>query len=124
MRFAAKEQTLAPPEALDALESALAAPAASALFAAAGELAPDRDEAMALTAALWRRLHDALLVREQHALPDERAAAARGLSRWSAAALLTALRASDEATEALRGNVAPSLAMEHLLLTLREAARA
>jgi DNA polymerase-3 subunit delta' len=124
VRFAAKEQALASPETLDALEAALAAPAAAALFAAAGELAPDRDEAMALTAGLWRRLHDALLVRERHALPDERAAAARGLSQWSAAAILVALRASDEATEALRGNVAPSLAMEHLLLTLRDAVRA
>jgi DNA polymerase III gamma/tau subunit len=124
IRFAAKDQPVAPPEALDALEQALASPSAATLFQAAGELAVDRDEAIALTNALWRRLHDALLVREQHAVPDERAQAARGLSAWSAASIMAALRASDEATEALRGNVAPSLAMEHLLLTLREAARA
>src|SRR5439155_801212 len=38
---------------------------ARVLFEAAGELGGDREEAQALCAALWTRLRDALLVREQ-----------------------------------------------------------
>jgi DNA polymerase III delta' subunit len=111
-------------EALGALEAAVGSKHAAGLFEAAGELAADRDEALVLTSALWRRLRDALLVREALAdgrVPEERAQVARGFAGWTAASLLAALRATDEATEALRGNVAPSLALEHLLLTLQEA---
>lgn len=110
---------------LQTLEAATAARSASALFEAASELGADRDEAIALVAALWQRLRDALLVREGVAderVPAARIEAAQGLARWTSSALLTALRASDEAAEALKGNVAPSLVVEHLLLTLKEAA--
>ena len=114
--------------ALAALAAATTAPKVSVLFAAASELAGDRDEALALTSALWRRLRDAILVREQLSAGDEservpaaRIELARGWADWSTSSLLTALRAIDEAVEALRGNVSPPLAMEHLLLNLREA---
>ncbi len=120
--------------AMATLEAATAAPKVSALFAAASELAGDRDEALALTSALWRRLRDAILVREQLSAGGDdgnddagarvsaaRVDLARGWSNWSTSSLLTALRAIDETVEALRGNVSPPLAMEHLLLTLREA---
>jgi DNA polymerase III delta' subunit len=126
IRFLPREDVAVPPEALDALEAALAQKSAAALFEAAGELAGDRDEAMALTSALWRRLRDALLVREGLAagrVSDERAQAAGALAGWTAASLAAAIAASDEATEALRGNVAPSLVLEHLLLPLQEASR-
>jgi DNA polymerase III delta prime subunit len=126
LRFAHVELALDESEARVAtLEEAATAKTASALFQAAGELAADRDDAIALTVALWRRLRDALLVREEldeGRVPAGRAEAARGFAGWSAAALLGAIRATDEATEALRGNVAPSLVVEHLLLTLKEAA--
>jgi DNA polymerase III delta' subunit len=119
-----------PPEADEVLEvlagvdKAVTAKSASAMFEAVGELAADRDEAIDLTLALWTRLRDALLVSAAVAdgrVPPGRAAAARAFAEWPAASLLTALRATDEATEALRGNVAPSLVLEHLVLTLREA---
>ena len=94
------------------------------MFEAVGGLAADRDEAIELTLQLWKRLRDALLVREAAAdgrVPAARIAAAHAFSAWPAGSLLTALHATDEATEALRGNVAPSLVLEHLVLTLREA---
>jgi DNA polymerase III gamma/tau subunit len=97
---------------------------AAAVFEAASELAGERDEAIALTAALWRRLRDAILVRErldEGRVPASRLEPARPWAAWPTASLLAAMRATDEVTEALRGNVAPSLALEHLLLTLREA---
>jgi DNA polymerase-3 subunit delta' len=131
LRFWPREEPLLDDEtraqreaALATLEAAAESPRAAAIFAAASELAGDRDEALALTSALWRRLRDAVLVREQLAdgrVATGRAELARGWAAWSTASLLAALRAIDEATEALRGNVSPPLAMEHLLLTLREA---
>jgi DNA polymerase III gamma/tau subunit len=109
---------------LASLRAAAEARAAATLFEAAAELAGDRDEALALTSALWRQLRDAVLVRERlddARVPVARAEAARAWAAWPTASLLAALRATDEVTEALKGNVAPTLAMEHLLLTLREA---
>jgi DNA polymerase III delta prime subunit len=126
LRFAPRELDGGEAEAaLATLEQATTAKSGAALFEAASELSADRDEAIALTLALWRRLHDALLVREALAdgrVPEARAQAARGFAGWTAASLIGAMRATDEATEALRGNVAPSLVVEHLLLTLKEAA--
>lgn len=113
--------------AVDALAEAARARGAAALFEAAAELGGDRDEALGRVTALWRRLRDAVLVRERldaGRVPPARAAAARELAGWTTAALLGALRATDEAVEALRGNVAPALVVEHLLLTLQEAAQA
>jgi DNA polymerase-3 subunit delta' len=110
---------------LASVRAAAEARAAAPLFEAASELAGDREEALALVAALWRQLRDAVLVRERldgGRVPEgARAEAAREWVQWPTAALLAGMRASDEVTESLRGNVAPSLAMEHLLLTLREA---
>jgi DNA polymerase-3 subunit gamma/tau len=122
------EEALLDPESAARREELLAQVAAAArgrsaaaLFEAAGELGGDRDEAVALMLALWRRLHDALLVREQLAagrLSAERARAAAAWSERPSSALLDGLRATDEAVESLRGNVAPALVVEHLLLQL------
>jgi DNA polymerase III delta' subunit len=123
IRFAPPAESSDVPEAVAGVEQAVAAKSASAMFEAVGELAADRDEAIELTLGLWKRLRDALLVRESLAegrVPATRAAAASTFAAWPAASLLTALRATDEATEALRGNVAPSLVLEHLVLSLRE----
>ena len=123
IRFAPPPESREVPESLAGVERALAAKSASAMFEAVGELAADREEAIDLTLALWKRLRDALLVRESAAdgrVPAERAEAAANFARWPAASILSALRATDEATEALRGNVAPTLVLEHLVLTLRE----
>ncbi|HEX6835703.1 MAG TPA: DNA polymerase III subunit [Polyangia bacterium] len=124
IRFPPPAESSEVPEAVAGVERAIAAKSASAMFEAVGELAADRDEAIELTLALWKRLRDALLVREAVAggrVPAPRAEAAATFAAWPAASLLSALRATDEATEALRGNVAPSLVLEHLVLTLREA---
>jgi hypothetical protein len=123
IRFAPPPESSDVPETLEGVERAVAAKSASAMFEAVGELAADRDQAIDLTLALWKRLRDALLVRESAAdgrVPAPRAEAAAAFAAWPAASILTALRATDEATEALRGNVAPSLVLEHLVLTLRE----
>jgi DNA polymerase III delta' subunit len=130
VRFDAPESDVAlEPELAQRREELLAAVLAgvrarnvSETFAAASELGGDREEAVAISQALWRRLHDALLLRE--ALADGRVSPerARGAQPWAeraSASLLAALRVTDEAVEALRGNVAPSLVMEHLLLQLR-----
>jgi DNA polymerase III delta prime subunit len=109
---------------LGQLLRAAEAKSAATMFEATSELAGDRDEAIALTSALWRRLRDAVLVREgldEARVAPARAEAAAGFAAWPTAGLLAAMRATDEVVEALRGNVAPSLAMEHLVLTLREA---
>jgi DNA polymerase III delta prime subunit len=113
-------------ELLASMEKALTLPSARAWLETAGELAQDRDEAIALAVALWRRLRDALLLREQ--LGDSRVATERAplAAFWAARSsseILAALAATDESIEALRGNVAPTLVMEHLLLTLVEPAR-
>ena len=123
IRFAPPPESTEVPEALAGVEKALAAKSASAMFEAVGELAADREEAIELVLALWKRLRDALLVREAVAdgrVPKERVDAAATFAAWPAPSLLSALRATDEATESLRGNVAPSLVLEHLVLTLRE----
>jgi DNA polymerase III subunit gamma/tau len=94
---------------------------AAALFEASGELAGDRDEAAWIALELWRRLRDALLVRESLAdgrVSDARVTAARPWSERSSSSLIAGMRAIDEAVEALRGNVAPSLVMEHLVIQL------
>jgi DNA polymerase-3 subunit gamma/tau len=123
IRFAPPPESAEVPEALGGIEKALAAKSASAMFEAVGELAADRDEAVDLVLALWKRLRDAVMVRELVAegrVPRERIDAAATFAVWPTASLLSALRATDEATESLRGNVAPSLVLEHLVLTLRE----
>ena len=123
IRFAPPPESREVPESLAGVERALAAKSASAMFEAVGELAADREEAIDLTLALWKRLRDALLMRESAAegrVPAERIEAAANFAKWPGASLLSALKATDEATEALRGNVAPSLVLEHLVLQLRE----
>jgi DNA polymerase III delta' subunit len=93
-----------------------------AIFEAAGEVGGDRDQAEAACTQLWSVLRDALLVREQLARGRVSAAradfAAQLVGDRPAAAILRSLAAASEAVEALRGNVAPSLALEHLMLEM------
>ena len=127
IRFLPRAEADVDDATVTALVEAVQARGAAALFEAAGELGGDRDEAVARVTAFWRRLRDAVLVRERldgGRVPAARVEAARALAGWTTAALLAAMRAADEAVEALRGNVAPALVMEHLVLTLREAAQA
>ena len=94
---------------------------AKAIFDAAAEL-PDREQAQVALTVLWTVLRDAVLVREgvsRGRVSAERADFASQLfGDRPTAALLRALRATGEAVQALKGNVAPSLAVEHLLLEL------
>lgn len=93
-----------------------------AIFEAAGEAGGDRGEAEAACALLATLLRDALLVRES--LHRGRVGAARAdeaaqlLGDRSSAQLLAGLAATRETARALRGNVAPALALEHLMLRL------
>jgi DNA polymerase-3 subunit delta' len=93
-----------------------------AVFAAASEVGGDREQAEAACVLLWTVLRDALLVRER--LERGRVSAARTdfasqlLGDRTPSAILRGLRATDEAVEALRGNVAPSLVLEHLMLAM------
>jgi DNA polymerase-3 subunit delta' len=109
-------------EALAALFAAAHKNSARALFDAAADLGGDRDEAAALCALLWRGLRDALLVREGLATGRVSAARAAGAAELagarSTAELLGLLHATEQTIEALRGNVAPALALEQLLFRL------
>ncbi|HEY7954089.1 MAG TPA: AAA family ATPase [Polyangia bacterium] len=93
-----------------------------AIFAAASEAGGDRAEAEGACALLAVLLRDALLVREslhRGRVPAERAdRAAQLLGDRTPGQLLAALAAAREASLALRGNVAPSLALERLMLRL------
>jgi DNA polymerase III delta' subunit len=97
-------------------------PRAQTLFDASAELGGDRDEADAICAVLWTALRDALLVREGLAVgrvSEARVAWAREkVGDRASSSLLSALAATSEARQSLRGNVAPSLVLEHLILQL------
>jgi DNA polymerase III subunit delta' len=99
-----------------------------ALFDAASEVGADREQAEAACALLWVVLRDALLVRERLAngrVTAPRADFAGGLvGDRPAAALLAALAGAREAMESLRGNVAPALVLEHLMIGLQTPRRA
>jgi DNA polymerase-3 subunit delta' len=97
---------------------------AEEIFAAASDLGGDREAAIALCGDLWRLLRARLLMEEALAEPRvsafEQAEAGRlfGDAPIGGAALLAALDATNQAIEALAGNVAPGLAMEHLLFRM------
>jgi DNA polymerase-3 subunit delta' len=87
---------------------------ARALFDAAGEVG-DREQAALACEQLWVLLRERLVARER---PSENTTEDALLGGWPSASLLVALRSTSEAVEALRGNVAPSLVLEHLMLKL------
>ncbi len=93
-----------------------------AVFDAASEFGGDRDHALAVCGLLWNTLRDALLLREQlhrGRVPPARVDfAAQILGDHPSASLLASLRATSETALALRGNVSPPLALEHLMLQL------
>jgi DNA polymerase-3 subunit delta' len=95
------------------------------IFDAASELGGDRDATDGALGYLWTVLRDALLTREQLGrgrVPPARAEfAAQLLGDRPAVTLLSALAATDEARLALRGNVAPALVLEHLMLRMAQA---
>jgi DNA polymerase III delta' subunit len=96
-----------------------------AMFDAASEFGGDKEQALAVCAFLWKTLRDALLLREQlhrGRVPPARADfAAQILGDHPSASLLASLRATSETALALKGNVAPPLALEHLMLQLSTA---
>jgi hypothetical protein len=96
-----------------------------AMFDMAAEFGGDREQALAVCALLWNTLRDALLVREQlhrGRVPPARADfAAQILGDHPAVSLLASLRATSETALALKGNVSPPLALEHLMLQLSTA---
>ena len=90
------------------------------IFDAASEAGGARDQADYVLHLLWSVLRDALLVREQlhrgRVTPARAEFAAQLVGDRPAALLLRSLTATREATSSLRGNVAPSLVFEHLLI--------
>jgi DNA polymerase-3 subunit delta' len=109
-------------ERLAALFDAAGARDPRRVFEVAGELGGDREAAIALLTAAWRTLHAGLLEGEGVAAgrldDEERAQAARLLGARPVSGLLAGLAATQEALEALEGNVAPALTLEHLMLGL------
>jgi DNA polymerase-3 subunit delta' len=93
------------------------------MFELAGEL--DRDQAEAACLLLQTVLRDALLVREElhrgRVSPARADFASQLFGDRPSVSLHGALRAADETLLALRGNVAPALALEELLLRLAPA---
>jgi DNA polymerase III delta' subunit len=102
------------PDRIEALVAAAQSGDAQRIFAAAGELGGDREAAGAEVEALFRALRGRLL--DETAGPT--AAPLSALRGWPESALLVGIAAAQEAAEALKGNVAPSLAIEHLLLRM------
>jgi DNA polymerase III subunit delta' len=121
----ATEEEAQPAEArslVETLVSAVRKGEPRAIFDAAGELGGDREQAEATVSLLGTLLRDALLVREQlhrgRVSPARADLAAQLLGDRPSSTLLRALQAAGETTRALRGNVAPALALEHLMLSM------
>jgi DNA polymerase III delta' subunit len=97
-------------------------PTAASLFEAAAEVGADREEADEVCGLLWSALRDALLVREGldegRVPPTRREFAETAFAAWPSATIFGGIAATDEARTLIRGNVAPSLVLEHLLLAL------
>jgi DNA polymerase-3 subunit delta' len=104
------------------LLSTVQKPTPSAMFEAAAEVGADREEADQVCGLLWSALRDALMVRE--GLDEGRVAASRKelvdsmFANWPSATIFGALAVTQEARQVLRGNVAPQLVIEHLILAL------
>lgn len=116
--------------AATALAEALVRAAAGArprdVFGNQAELGADREVAESACQTLWVGLRDALLLSEglRGRVSEDRAARAETLFGDRAPVeILAAIRRTDECALALRGNVAPSLALEHLALELWSSAR-
>jgi DNA polymerase-3 subunit delta' len=125
----AAEEAEGPPRNRALVESLLGAARKGdprAIFDAASELggAEGREQAEEVLRLLWTVLRDALLLREQihrgRVSPARADFAAQLVGDRPSSALLRGLEATQEAIVALRGNVAPSLAIEHLLLGLAQ----
>ncbi|HZS40367.1 MAG TPA: DNA polymerase III subunit delta' [Polyangia bacterium] len=119
------ENAASPKRAREQVQALLAAARkndARAIFDAASELGGDREQAEAACQLLWTVLRDALLVRERlergRVSPARADFAAQLAGDRTAAALLRSLHATDEAVLSLRGNVAPSLVLEHLMFAM------
>ena len=95
------------------------------IFEAASEAGAEREQADYVLHVLWSVLRDALLVREQlhrgRVTPARAEFASQLVGDRPAALLLRSLEATREATLSLRGNVAPSLVLEHLLIGMSTA---
>ncbi len=107
-------------EQLRVLMEAAASPDKRALFGAVAE-SSEREEAIALCQLLWQLLRDAVVAEvDPGRVPeDRRQRVATLVGRRSLASLSRALAEVEDAKSALTGNVAPTLVLEHLLLSLR-----
>jgi DNA polymerase-3 subunit delta' len=114
---AARRQTL-----LVRMLDTLKRPTPSLLFETAAEVGADREEADEVCGLLWHALRDALLCREGldagRVSPARAGFAEASFAAWPPATLFGAIALTDEARQLLRGNVAPQLVLEHLLLAL------
>jgi DNA polymerase III subunit delta' len=119
------EQVEAIRSTLGALLAAARSDEAGALFDAAGAAGKDRLELQGALDSLRLVLRDQLLCAEgldPGRIASDLDQAARGeAQQLGFRALLQRLRAVDEAQAALRGNVNTTLALEHLVLRLRQA---
>jgi DNA polymerase-3 subunit delta' len=98
-----------------------------ALFEHAGEVGMDRELVEAALTQMGAAIRDGLLAAEGGAggrVPEaRREAAARRFGAWSPGALVEASRLVDDAVVTLRGNVAPALVIEHLVLGMQRLGR-
>jgi DNA polymerase-3 subunit delta' len=104
------------------LLSTVQKPTPSAMFEAAAEVGADREEADQVCGLLWSALRDALMVREGldegRVAPSRKEFAEAVFANWPSATIFGALAVTQEARQVLRGNVAPQLVIEHLILAL------
>jgi DNA polymerase-3 subunit delta' len=107
-------------EQLRVLMEASASPDKRGLFSAVAA-SSERDEAVALCDLLWSLLRDAIVLEvDSDRVPEERRERVQTLvGRRTMAALSRAIAEVEDAKNALAGNVAPALVLEHLLLALR-----
>lgn len=118
------------PERMKRVERMIAAAhggRAQAMLDAAAELSGERDEAMATLELLWVTYHDAIVIAEGPGTNTNAGAGAGGKAearklagRVPTASLLRAAGAIEEATGAVRGYVAPQLALERMLLRIAQ----
>jgi DNA polymerase-3 subunit delta' len=98
-----------------------------ALFEHAGEVGMDRELVEAALTQIGAALRDGLLavegIDEGRVPAARREAAVKRFATWTPGALVEASRLVDESVTVLRGNVAPALVIEHLVLGMQRLGR-
>jgi DNA polymerase III subunit delta' len=114
------EETERRAEQLRVMLEASTSPDKRALWSAVAE-SSEREEALALCDLLWRLLRDAIVLEvDAERVTEERRQRVQTLvGRRTMASLSRAIAEVEDSKNALAGNVAPALVLEHLLLALR-----